>query len=99
MKVLSLIEDHYKDGELSDLCDELDTDLYTISRIIKRRTGRNYTDLLQEKRLKYAAYLLSTTELPVTDISADVGYNNFSYFYKIFKKEYGITPKEYRKTN
>lgn len=99
MKVLSLIEDHYKDGELSDLCDELDTDLYTISRIIKRRTGRNYIDLLQEKRLKYAAYLLSTTELPVTDISADVGYNNFSYFYKIFKKEYGITPKEYRKTN
>ncbi|WP_242871169.1 helix-turn-helix domain-containing protein [Pseudobutyrivibrio sp. YE44] len=44
-----------------------------------------------------AAYLLTNTELPVTDISADVGYNNFSYFYKIFKKEFGMTPKEYRK--
>ncbi len=97
MKVLSLIEEHYKDGELSDLCAELDTDLYTISRIIKRRTGRTYTDLLQEKRINLAAYLLTSTELPVTDISADVGYNNFSYFYKIFKKEFGMTPKEYRK--
>lgn len=97
MKVLRLIEDHYRDGELSDLCNELDTDLYTISRIIKRRTGRTYTDLLQEKRLNHAAYLLSTTALPVTDISADVGYNNFSYFYKIFKKTYNVTPKEYRK--
>ena len=97
MKVLSLIEEHYNDGELSDLCEELNTDLYTISRIIKRRTGRTYTDLLQEKRISLAAYLLANTELPVTDISADVGYNNFSYFYKIFKKEYGMTPKEYRK--
>ncbi len=97
MKVLRLIEDHYRDGELSDLCNELDTDLYTISRIIKRRTGRTYTDLLQEKRLNHAAFLLTTTELPVTDISADVGYNNFSYFYKIFKKTYNVTPKEYRK--
>jgi len=99
MRVLSLIEEHYRDGELSDLCKELDADLYTISRIIKRRTGRNYTDLLQDKRLKYAAFLLKTTELPVTDICTDVGYNNLSYFYKIFKKEYGLTPKEYRKGN
>jgi AraC-like DNA-binding protein len=99
MLVLHHIEDHYKDGELSDLCEKLDTDLYTISRIIKRRTGRTYTDLLQEKRLKHAAYLLTTTELPVTDISFNVGYNNFSYFYKLFKKTYNVTPKEYRSSN
>lgn len=99
MKVLGLIEENYRDGELSDLCLQLDTDLYTISRIIKRRTGRTYTDLLQEKRLNYAAYLLANTELPVTDICIDVGYNNFSYFYKIFKKKYNLTPKEYRKNN
>lgn len=96
MRVLGLIEEHYRDGELSDLSAELNTDLYTISRIIKRRTGRTYTDLLQEKRLKLAAFLLSTTNIPVTDVCADVGYNNFSYFYKIFKREYGVTPKEYR---
>lgn len=97
MKVYSQIEDHYRDGELSDLCDEFDMDLYGLSRIIKRKTGKNYTDLLQEKRLTRASYLLETTGLPITDICADVGYNNFSYFYKLFRNKYGMTPKEYRK--
>ncbi len=97
MKVLGHIEEQYKDGELSDLCLQLDIDLYTLSRIIKRRTGRTYTELLQEKRLNLSAFLLETTGLPITDICADVGYNNFSYFYKIFKKQFGLTPKEYRK--
>lgn len=97
LKVLGHIEDHYRDGELSDLCDELDQDLYSLSRIIKRKTNRTYTDLLQEKRLSQAAYLLSTTTLPVTDISLGVGYNNFSYFYKLFKEKYKLTPKDYRK--
>jgi len=97
MKVFGLIEDNYKDGELSDLCKELNTDLSTISRIIKRQTCQTYTELIQEKRLKYAAYLLTNTELPVTDICSDVGYNNFSYFYKLFKNRFNVTPKEYRK--
>ena len=96
VRVYSLIEDNYKEGELSDLCAELDIDLYTLSRIIKRRTGRTYTDLLQEKRLSQAAFLLSTTALPVTDIAASVGYNNCSYFYKIFAGKYGVTPRQYR---
>lgn len=96
VKVLSHIEDHYKDGQLSDLCKQLGEDLYTLSRIIKRHTGRNYTDLLQEKRLNLAAFLLTNTSLPITDICADVGYNNFSYFYKLFKKQFSATPKEYR---
>ncbi len=97
MKVLGHIEDHYREGELSDLCGQLSIDLYTLSRIIKRRTGQTYTELVQEKRLNLAAFLLETTGLPITDISADVGYNNFSYFYRIFRKKYGMTPREYRK--
>lgn len=96
VKVLTLIEENYKDGRLSDLCESTDTDLYSISRIIKRKTGRTYTDLLQEKRLKHACFLLSNSTLPITDICASVGYNNFSYFYKLFKKVYQMTPKEYR---
>ncbi|HEY9575919.1 MAG TPA: AraC family transcriptional regulator [Lachnospiraceae bacterium] len=97
MKVLGLIEENYKDGQLSKLCDRLQMDLYSISRIVKRRTGQTYTDLLQKKRLGQAAFFLKNTKLSITDIALNVGYNNFSYFYKLFKKEYGLTPKEYRK--
>lgn len=95
--VLSYIEEHYRDGELSALANELNYDLYWLSRLIKNTTGKTYTELLQEKRLNQAAWLLSVTTLSITDIGLDVGYSNFSYFYKIFRRKFGCSPKEYRR--
>lgn len=95
--VLSYIEEHYRDGELSALAGDLNYDLYWLSRLIKNTTGRTYTELVQEKRLTQAAWLLSTTTLSITDIGLDVGYSNFSYFYKIFRQKFGCSPKEYRR--
>lgn len=96
LTVFQYIEEHYSDGELSELAQELGYDLYWLSRIIKRHTGKNYKDLLQEKRLNQAAYLLQNTSLSVTDIGLNVGYHNFSYFYKIFKARFGMSPRCYR---
>lgn len=98
LQVFRYIEDNYRDGELSELARENDCDLYWLSRMIKQTTGKNYTELVQEKRLSQAAFLLSTTSLSIMDISLDVGYSNFSYFYRIFKKKFGVSPKDYRKT-
>lgn len=95
--VLSYIEEHYRDGELSALAASLNYDLYWLSRLIKSTTGKTYTELLQEKRLNQAAWLLSATALSITDVSLDVGYSNFSYFYRIFRQKFGCSPKEYRK--
>jgi AraC-like DNA-binding protein len=94
--VLRFIEEHYKDGELSDLAESLHYDLYWISRTIKKLTGRTYTELVQAKRLSQAAYLLNNTKIPVSDIGYAVGYNNLSYFYRIFKGRHGASPKQYR---
>ncbi|MCC8066992.1 MAG: AraC family transcriptional regulator [Clostridiales bacterium] len=99
LKVFQYIEEHYRDGELSQLAAGLHYDLYQLSRIVKSVTGSTYTELLQEKRLQKAAFLLTTTGLSVSDICMDVGYNNFSYFYRIFKEKYGVTPREYRLRN
>ena len=96
LTVFQYIEEHYSDGELSALAQELGYDLYWLSRVIKRLTGKNYKDLLQEKRLSQAAHLLRNTSLTVTDIGLHVGYHNFSYFYKIFKARYGMSPRCYR---
>lgn len=96
LTVFQYIEEHYSEGELSELAQELGYDLYRLSRIIKRHTGKNYKDLLQEKRLNQAAYLLQNTSLSVTDIGLHVGYHNFSYFYKIFKARFGMSPRSYR---
>ncbi|MCF0187183.1 MAG: helix-turn-helix transcriptional regulator, partial [Bacteroidaceae bacterium] len=95
-QVLSYVEENYKDGELTELAGRLHFDVYWLSREIKRITGYNYTDLIQAKRLTQAAYLLSNTKLSVLEVAAAVGYENASYFHRIFRNKYGCSPKKYR---
>lgn len=94
--VLNYIEEHYKNGSLSELADMMGYDVYWLSREIKKRTGKTYKELLQSKRMRQAAYLLQSSRISVQDIIESVGYDNTSYFYRIFKETYHCTPKEYR---
>lgn len=96
ISVLSYIESHYKEGELTKLANSLHYDVYWLSREIKNRTGKTYTELIQAKRLSQAAYLLATTGLSVAEVAEAVGYDNISYFHRIFHKKYGMTPRRYR---
>lgn len=95
--VLSYISDHYKNGTLSELASQMGYDVYWLSREIRRRTGKTYKELLQEKRMQQAVYLLTNSQIPVTDIIESIGYDNTSYFYRKFRERYGMSPKEYRK--
>lgn len=99
LQVLRYIDGNYRDGQLSELSKVMGYDIYWLSRMIKRLTGRNYKDLLQIKRLNQAAYLLLNTRVAVSDISIAIGYDNTSYFHRIFREYYGVSPKEYRKAN
>ena len=81
---------------LSELAEQMGYDVYWLSREIRRRTGRTYKELLQEKRMQQAVYLLGNSRIPVTDIIESVGYDNTSYFYRKFRERYGMSPKEYR---
>lgn len=95
-QVLTYIDENYKDGELTELSALLNYNIYWLSRAIKRLTGRTYKELLQVKRLNQASVLLLNTRFSVTDISIAVGYDNTSYFHRIFRNYYGMSPKEYR---
>lgn len=96
VQVLQYIENHYSDGSLSDCAKLLHYDVYWLSREVKKQTGKNYTDLLQEKRMAQAAFLLKTTKMNIADIALTVGYENISYFHRLFGKAYGTSPKKYR---
>ena len=61
-------------------------------------TGKNFTDLVQEKRMSQAAWLLTNTSQNVSDIAIAVGYENISYFHRLFAARYGKSPRLYRKT-
>ncbi len=96
LTALRYIETHYREGSLSELCAAVNLPDYTVSRLLKGSTGQTFKELLQQKRLQKAVSLLSQTQLSVSDIIAAVGYDNTSYFYRLFKKEMGMSPKEYR---
>ncbi len=96
ISVLSYIEQNYRDGELTLLANELHYDVYWLSKEIKRRTGKTYTELVQTKRLNQAAWLLASTGMSVMDVAIEVGYDNISYFHRIFQQKYGMTPRKYR---
>ncbi len=94
--VLRYIESHYKEGTLTELAELMKQSLPGLSRFIKRQSGMNFKQLIQQKRMNQAAFLLATTNLTVEDIILAVGYDNSSYFHKIFRERHGLTPKRYR---
>lgn len=96
LKVLRYVEEHYRDGSLTEIADVLHYDPAWLSREIKRRTGKNYTDLVQDKRLSQALWLLKNTTKKVDEIAIAVGYENISYFHRLFAKRYGMSPKKIR---
>ncbi len=98
IRVLEYVESHYIDGSFSELTDSLHYDPSWLSREIKRQTGKTYTQLVQEKRLVQAAFLLKNTNRRISDISLAVGYENISYFHRIFAQQYGQSPKHYRES-
>lgn len=94
--VLRYLETNYVGGSLTDAAQLLHCDVAWLSREIKRRTGQTYTELLQERRLRQAAWLLEHTRQRVSDIALAVGYENVSYFHRLFQKRFGLSPKKYR---
>ena len=96
MNVFQYIEEHYKDGSLTALANQLNCEFTWLSKTVKNLTGSTYTQLVQKKRLNQACFLLRSTALSVLDISMAVGYDNFSYFHRIFKQETGMSPRTYR---
>lgn len=67
------------------------------SRMLKRITHTNFSDILQRFRLEKAADLLRTTGLQIRDIADQTGFRNSNYFSTAFRRAYGQSPGEYRK--
>ena len=96
LRVFRYIEENYIDGSLTNLASLLHYDIYHLSRLIRQETGKTYTMLLQEKRLDQAAWLLRNTSMHVEETADAVGYTNQSYFHRIFKERYHLSPRQYR---
>lgn len=67
-----------------------------LSHLFKEQTGVSPIKYLTSKRMEKACELLSETELPISEVSKAVGYENPLYFSQVFKRIYGISPVKYR---
>lgn len=94
--VYKYIADNYQTATLEEFSVLMRQPDYYVSKLIKKHAGKNFKQILQQKRLNQAAYYLMHTGLPVDQIIERVGYDNSSYFHKKFKEYYGVTPKKYR---
>lgn len=99
MTTLDYIERQYRTATLTELCAQLHLPMHLLSRMVKKTTGFNFKELLQRKRLSKAAELICDTDLSISNIIAAVGYENNSYFHRVFKKRYHMTPRAFRVKN
>ena len=99
MTTLDYIEQNYKTATLTELCVRLHLPMHVLSKMIKKNTGFNFKELLQRKRMNKAIELMCETELPISDIIAAVGYENGSYFHRVFREKYHVTPRAFREIN
>ena len=68
-----------------------------LSRLFHKEIGCSISDYILRKRVNMAKKLLISTKLSVSAIGERVGYDTTTYFIRLFKREVGKTPKEYRK--
>jgi len=97
-QILEYLQFHYAEPvTIEALCGRTGYSRAHISARFKEDTGRTILQYLAELRCGKAADLLTHTSLPVADISATVGYPDGNYFVKVFKKQMGKTPSEWRR--
>ena len=93
---LDEIANNYREANLSNVAHAYQVSLAYVSECVRAETGKTYKELLQKHRLETAARMLRRSDMTIQQIIAQVGYENTSYFYRLFRAHYGQSPREYR---
>ena len=98
-KALLYMEENLS-GELGlrALAEELNLAPGYLSGLFHRETGRTITEHINQLRMKHALHLLKTTQLQVQNVAHLCGIPDANYFGKLFRKQYGVTPRQYRQS-
>ncbi|GAA4246786.1 MULTISPECIES: AraC family transcriptional regulator [Winogradskyella] len=81
---------------LDEIADKVSMTVPAFCRYFKKVTGKTFTKLVNEYRIVHATKLLSESQMSITDISFECGFNNFSHFNKLFKEFTGKSASKYR---
>lgn len=97
--MLDYLKDRYtEDISIQDLADLTSVTPNYASQLFKEETGCTFSSYLTSLRIHRAALLLWTTDMPIFLVASQVGYKDYFYFAKVFKRITGYTPTTYRST-
>ena len=69
------------------------------SKILSDELGKSFIEIKHDICMKQAAFLLTNSDISISEVASSVGFANYSFFYSLFKKEFGMTPGKYREVN
>lgn len=96
--IYNYISDHFKEHiPLETIAEVASMTVPAFCRYFKRVTGKTFTKLVNEYRVVHATKLLTESQLSITEVAFECGFNNFSHFNKIFNEITGKTASKYRK--
>lgn len=95
--IFDYLEKEYNSVTLDSLATHFNYNKSYMSKLIKKLTGKNFTEIIQDIKMRKACELLRSTNLTVNDLANHLGYNDVSYFSSIFKKTNGVLPSQYKK--
>lgn len=97
LKLLSWIQKNYTNEiSLTQAAEQMHMNPNYVSRMFKKESGTTFVHYVTQLRMEEAARLLTTTNQSVVDIAVEVGFNDYFYFLKLFKKYSNKTPSQYR---
>ena len=100
IEIIKYINEHISEPiTLSTISEKVNLSKEYTSHIFKKETGKTVTDYINERKLIIAKEMILSTSYPLTYISDRLGYENYSYFSKVFKKQFDTTPRILRKNN
>ena len=95
--IFKYINTNFKDHiSLKEMADKVSMTIPAFCRYFKRATGKTFTQLVNEYRIVHATKLLNESQMSITDICYECGFNNFSHFNKQFKEITGKSASKYR---
>lgn len=98
-QILNYIQHTYDTASVEDIASHFAVSTSYLGRIFKENTHTTVLGVIQQTRVQKACELLISTRLLVQDIAEAVGYQDVTYFIRMFKKQIGLTPLQFRKTH
>ncbi|QNK60280.1 helix-turn-helix domain-containing protein [Paenibacillus sp. PAMC21692] len=96
-EVLTYIHHHFnQEMSIRSLSEKFYLSPTYLSQLFKKEVGENFVEYLSRQRIQYACKLLAETDMTVSQIGEQCGFNDYFYFTRIFKRLNGMTPTQYR---